>query len=109
MSKYLDFTGYTHSDLTSSALENYLVHGLEPGSFMISVLCNDLVGAVSRADHWNKQMLPDIVGWIRDNAPAGSWGCPENVLAWLRDEDGRRTRYVERLEKTAVWNTLSEE
>jgi hypothetical protein len=65
------------------AFQRYFDYGFEPGSFGMAVLCNDLTGAVLRADHWNKQMLPGTVQWLVNNAPHGSWGSPEIVRDWL--------------------------
>ena len=53
-------------DHTRDALERYFLYGFEPGSFLKSVLCNDLYSSVARADTWNKQALADIVGWIAE-------------------------------------------
>ena len=65
------------------AFQRYFDYGFEPGSFGMSVLCNDLTHAVLCADHWNKQRLPDTVRWLMDKAPPGSWGSPDVVREWL--------------------------
>ena len=69
---------------TKDTFENYFIRGWEPGSFGMSVLCNDLVGAVSRADHINRMHLSEIVVWLVENAPRGSWGSEEAVREWLK-------------------------
>lgn len=84
---------------TKETFENYFNRGWEPGSFGMSVLCNDLVGAVSRADHINKRHLSEIVEWLVENAPRGSWGCEEAVREWLKKgpdfEQYQKKRVVE--------------
>lgn len=65
------------------AIERYLNHGIEPGGFMMAVLCNDLVGALGRADHINRERIHDIVEYLYNNAPAACWGSPGKVSAWI--------------------------
>ena len=60
----------------------YIVFGINPGSFMTSVLMNDLRGAVSNADGFNSLMLPEIVKWLYSYAPYGCWGSIEAVENW---------------------------
>jgi hypothetical protein len=74
---------------TREALENYFIHGYQPGGFLTSVLANDLVGAVSRADSTNKRRIPEIVNWVVFNAPAGSWGSLEVVDSWCEGNEHR--------------------
>lgn len=61
----------------------YIENGIEPGSFMMSVLCNDLKGAIGRADHVNSQFLGNIVSWLVSNAPSTCWGSEKKVNDWL--------------------------
>ena len=70
----LNFSGYNIPDHTRGALERYITHGIIPGDFLISVLTNDLMGAISRADHDNSQCLRDIAAWIYMRAPGHCWG-----------------------------------
>lgn len=60
----------------------YLERGIEPGSFLEAVLSNDLRAACECADHINQRRLFDIVSWLYNEAPAGSWGSPENFNHW---------------------------
>ena len=61
----------------------YIESRIEPGSFMISVLSNDLRGACERADNINRHRLFDIVSWLYNHAPSRCWGSREAVAAWL--------------------------
>ena len=60
-----------------AGLQRYFEHGIEPGSFMTAVLCNDLKEACGRADDINRHMLFEIVKWLWNEAPSGTWGSPE--------------------------------
>lgn len=61
----------------------YLENRIGPGSFLTSVLANDLRGACERADHINRYRLYDIVSWLYNYAPGNSWGSRESVNKWL--------------------------
>lgn len=97
------------NDLTADAMENYLVHGYMPGGFLTAVLTNNLMGAVGSADHWNKERIPVIVGWIMNSLPHGSFGNDDFMRDWCRDKDGRRSEYVKYLEDRKTWNILRDD
>ena len=102
---YHDFkTGNNYLD---ESLENYLMHGLEPGGFLTSVLANDLFRAVGRADSWNKDRLPRIVMEINRCMPWNSYGNYEYVQDWLADKDGRRSYYVKHMEQQRMLDLLA--
>lgn len=61
----------------------YIEKGIPPGSFMTSVLSNDLMGAMGRADHINQNRLFDYCVFLRSHAPIGSFGSPEHVKDWI--------------------------
>ena len=50
---------------TAQSMLNYVEHGFQPGSFLTSVLENDLQGAAFRADMENKQYLANIAMIVR--------------------------------------------
>lgn len=104
MTKYLDFT--TGNSLLDESLENYLMYGFEPGGFLTSVLANDLWLSIGRADHWNKQKLPEIVNEIVFKMPSISIGSYDAVKDWCRDKDGRRTEYAACKEKEYLVKVL---
>lgn len=64
-------------------MELYINEGVEPGSFMMSVLCNDLKEAVGRADHINMRYLTNIVSFCYNDLPHQAWGSPEKVKKWM--------------------------
>lgn len=101
--------GYSQvPDHTREALENYLIRGYPPGSFLKAVLCNDLVGATGRADATNLQHLKSIVTWIVNNVPINAWQSEERVYNWCIDKDGQRTAYATPIEQQYMWNKLKE-
>lgn len=97
-----NFDGYRIPEHTQGALERYLTHGLEPGSFLMAVLVNDLFGAVGRADSWNSAALADIVKWLYNEAPRGSFGNEELVNDWLN-----RGEYFKAFNKQLVVDILA--
>jgi len=66
------------------ALNRYIEHGIEPGSFLYAVLSNDLKGAVGRADHNNQRLIFEYVAYLYNYCPADCWGSPEKVENWLK-------------------------
>jgi len=61
----------------------YIERGIEPGSFLLAVLGNDLVGAFARADQINTAVMDDWACWLYNDVPSAAWGSPEKVAAWL--------------------------
>ena len=106
--QYLKFEGYAVNDYIQEAFENYLIHGLPPGSFTTAVLANDLYEACCRADFQNRQCLGDIGRWVAQNCPQQARGSYEAVSEWCADRDGRRTRFAEPLLKARMWEKLQQ-
>lgn len=81
---------YLHEQLELSAIPhhmyepmiNYVLYGVNPGSFLTAVLSNDLKQAVSRADTINRYCLPDYIKFLYNHVPALCWGSPEAVENW---------------------------
>lgn len=82
----MNFGNYNIPDLTQDALTRYVEHGIKPGGFLTAVLSNDLFGAFSRADPLNAAAMQDIVKFIYNELPAGAWGSPEKVQAFVKTE-----------------------
>lgn len=61
----------------------YIESGIEPGSFLAAVLCNDLREAIGRADHINRDRIPDYVQFLYNRAPSACWGSPAKYLKWV--------------------------
>ncbi len=69
----------------------YMEQGIDPGSFLQAVLCNDLRQAVASADSTNRTKLADIVQWLYGEAPSSSWGSEENVRVYARVAQARQS------------------
>ena len=98
----------------SLPVTNYLVHGLEPGSFFTSVLANDFAGAMTYSHQLNTiSGLKKLTLWLKDQAPPVAWGSYRKVSAWtMLPEDDRRLILENRgLILTAeqeTWETLQD-
>lgn len=65
------------------AMKRYLEDGIPPGSFLQAVLCNDLKGAVSRADQINIQYLKEWAQFMMWELPAACQGSEERYRNWI--------------------------
>lgn len=61
----------------------YIEHGVEPGSFLYWILCNNFVEAARRADNINQLFLFHWAHWLYNYAPIPCWGNEEKVNAWI--------------------------
>lgn len=70
-------------DYMLDGLNLYFNHGIEPGSFLTSVLENNLVMAAACADDTNSRLLKNYANFLYNFAPSSSWGSKEKVEAWI--------------------------
>lgn len=82
--KAIDYAGLP--ERLRGGMQRYIEDRIEPGSFLLAVLENDLRWACTNADDVNRHLLYDIVRWLYNNAPGSCWGSPEKVEAWLKNE-----------------------
>ena len=69
-------------------LVRYLVYRIQPGSFLMACLENDLCVAMRLADETSRDELFRIVTFLYGDVPGIAWGSPNKVAAWLaRTED----------------------
>ena len=61
----------------------YVEEGEPPGGFLMAVLCNDLMGAFSRADGTNERHMKAWTMWLFNDAPSVCWGDEETVNEWI--------------------------
>lgn len=79
----LNFNKYPDiPNLTKNALSLYIEEGIMPGSFLYSVLTNNLFDAVGSADTDNIVELPNIVKFIYNEVPSAAWGSKDKVKTW---------------------------
>jgi hypothetical protein len=89
-----DFDGSGVPEHTVGSLMRYVNDGISPGGFLTAALCNDLIGTVTRADHWNTQALPAIVMFMLNSMPAASIGSTENMNWWMERVREERKKEV---------------
>ncbi len=74
---------------TRDSLKMYIEEGAVVDPFLRCVLCNDLAGAVTRADEENLQALPTVARWLHAQAPDDCWGTEAKYLRWLEQHPRR--------------------
>jgi hypothetical protein len=70
--------------LEAGSLLRYVEYGVTPGGFLTAVLANDFMGAVGRADSFNKLHLPQWAAVIYNDVPSGCHGSPDHVATWIK-------------------------
>ena len=68
---------------TVDGIVSYFTKGWEPGGFLCAVIDNDMKNAFGNADIENRARMFEIVSFLYNNAPAGTWGYPGAVAAYL--------------------------
>lgn len=66
-----------------NGLRLYLEEGIPPGTFLRSVLSNDLAESFARADDSSLRGMHGLVLWLYNYAPSPSWGSRERVQQWV--------------------------
>tara|TARA_R110000803_G_scaffold75124_5_gene139423 strand:- start:855 stop:1136 length:282 start_codon:yes stop_codon:yes gene_type:complete len=70
-------------------LERYGEHGIRTGRFLQSVLENNLVETIVRADTESRVALLSLVRFVWNEMPAASVGSPAKVEEWIKTPGGR--------------------
>ena len=65
------------------AARRYIEDGIMPGSFLEAVLANDLLGAITRADHINRALLSSYHDFLV-TIPMSAKGSYEAVHMWCK-------------------------
>ena len=66
------------------SLDRYAKDRIPPGGFLKAVLENDLMSAIARADHMNRQRLPEICKYVFNELSSSIWGSREKVQNHLK-------------------------
>lgn len=76
---------YGITDELRESLLRYAVQKIETGSFLRSILENDLFEAIGRADMFNMRdkVFYDVCNYIYNELPETCWGSKEKVATWL--------------------------
>ena len=82
--------------LVRETIDEYVRIGRPVGGFVDSVLCNDLTGALARADICSMPAIPAICGYVYNECPSRCWGSREMVDAWMQEFADERSRERER-------------
>ena len=81
-------------------IKRWILNGIPAGSFLNSVLRNDLMGALGKADEMNKHALFEYGMFLYNDAPSGCYGSLDECVEWAmhsglsniqRDESNRQT------------------
>lgn len=64
------------------AMKLWVERGIDAGSFMMAVLCNDLMGALGKADSTNINRLKDYGMFLYNEVPSDCFGSREKVKKW---------------------------
>ena len=65
------------------ALRAYVLDGAEPGSFLTSVICNDLRGSIFSADGDNRTRIEQWVRLFHNYTPGTCWGSKDRMERWM--------------------------
>lgn len=60
-------------------LNAYATKGLLPGSFLQSILQNNLIAAINKADSESIKIIVPITQWAWNNLPENIWGSKEAI------------------------------
>lgn len=71
--------------VTLDNINAYIYNHINPGDFLYSVFCNDLIQSIHRADSFNLIELPNIVQYLWSHAPYDCWGSEKKVDEWLKN------------------------
>jgi hypothetical protein len=77
------------------AVLRYIKTGIPTGSFLKSVIENNLFESFARADDVNRQALFAIVSYFYNWAPSGCWGSQLKRQAWIEAKRLKRDAQTE--------------
>jgi len=98
------YLGYADEipERTIGALRRYCMEFIEPGDFLMSVLEDKLLGAMTHGDIENVEALPAIVTYVYNELPADSWGDEESVRRWLAKGNNERLHHTHRVPQGGI-------
>jgi len=82
MNKY-EFFGFVIPEYMRDGIAMYIKYGVDPGSFLTAVICNDLKNAVGQADEINLKNIPAYVNYFYNHAPIDCWGSKAAMNGWI--------------------------
>lgn len=75
---------YKIPEHTIPGLLDFFMDGVPTGTFLQSVLTNDLKMACAKADIINQPVIWNIVNFCYNVLPYGSWGSTEAYESWIK-------------------------
>lgn len=69
-----------------NSLSDYVNREYVPMGFLYQVLCNNLFGAIHRADATMKPLIPLLCEYIFWEIPGDCWGSREIVKAYMAEK-----------------------
>ena len=83
-------------DEYSRPLCNYLIYGLNPGSFWVGVFANDMIDALLSSHPADTvSSLKEVARFIVNKMPRQAWGSHETVKSWIALSDQERRSILE--------------
>ena len=76
-----------------SAVENYVFHGIEAGSFLNAVLENSFLGAIQNADINNREKVVEWAEFVVWYLPASCHGSHKKVTEWMKTKRGASNKF----------------
>ena len=70
-------------EATKEGIDQYVSHGVPPGSFLRAGLENNLREAYRNADDSNLVAIPAIVNHLYNDVTSMCWGSPDKVAEWI--------------------------
>ena len=67
------------------SLVAYVIHGIEPGGFLMAIIRNDLQLAWTRADGENRPLIGAYVQTLLSSFPIACYGDNDTVRSWIVD------------------------
>jgi hypothetical protein len=76
-------------DYMRESVRLYVEDGIQPGSFLTAVICNDFAMAVVKADRQNGAALREWALFFLNEVPPTVWGSHDAMSAWLQFKNER--------------------
>jgi hypothetical protein len=67
---------------TRRSIDDFVLKGRHPGTFLYSVMSNDLRQAIDYGDGYSVGALRGIVKWLHCRCPGSCWGSAPKVEDW---------------------------
>ena len=90
---------YLNLERMRPGILRWIENGIMPGSFLTTIIENDLKGAISSADIENSCMISSYVHFFYNHAPGGCWGSKERVIEWKNKKSTKQYFHIKMMRK----------